>query len=486
MEALLAFNDKVVYAGEASKAKRLAETLQEAGVKVETIELRDAYVLPGFVDSHLHLGSLGMSLQGIDVSRAQSIEELKSIVAREAGRFSYWVYGRGWDQERLGAWPTRWDLDEVVPNKPVILIRVCGHVAVLNTKAMEELGLLKSSDPRIDRGCNGEPTGIVYEELVGKIMAKVKESIDAVEAVARASRFLASKGIVAVGDMGADKHWLRGLLGARLRGLLFTRVRVYLEHGLFEELIGKGFEAPLGDDMLRIVGVKLFADGALGPRTARLSRPYSDDPSTQGILLMDWRELSKIARTASAKGFDVAVHAIGDEALDHVVKGCNVAGASCRIEHASVVRDDQVESLRGFRVSVQPQFIESDFWIEERLGERVKLAYRFKTIMKHALAIGFSSDAPVEKPEPFHAISLAVTRGPMTRYSVGEALSVEEALYAYTRGSALVLGDERMGCLEQGCYPDLVIVDRDPLTVSVEELESIRVLETYVAGSKVY
>ncbi len=475
----------VVYSGGREDATRVADHLRRVtGLEVSVYELPNGYAaVPGFVDAHLHLGSLGMSLHGISLHNVTSVEELKEIVRREAARFGGWVYGRGWDQDRMGAWPTRWDLDEAVPDKPVVLVRVCGHVAVLNTVAMRRLGLLESSDPRIDRGCNGEPTGIVYEELVARAMAEAKKSVDAREAVLEASKLLLSRGVTTVGDMDVDEHWLTGLFSAWSRGELRLRVRAYLRYTLFNTLAELGVRGGFGDNMLRVVGVKLFADGSLGARTARLSRPYNDDPSKRGVLLMDWRRVAEVARRAVEAGYDVAVHAIGDEALDHVLKGFREAGCSCRVEHASLVRDDQVEPLKGLRAAVQPRFIASDYWLRERLGDRIRLAYRFKTIMRVA-TMGFSSDAPVEDPNPLENIYLAVDRDGLKGF--GEELTVEEAFYAHTRGAALVLKEPGAGCLDPGCYADIAVLSSDPFTVEPRDIPSLSVEATIVAGETVY
>ncbi len=485
VEALVTLGDRVLYAGDYARAARLARELRACGLPIDELELGDAVAVPGFVDAHIHMGSLGMALEGLDLRGVSSIEELKRAVAEAARAAKGWIFGRGWDQERLGRWPTRWDLDEAAPGRPVVLVRVCGHAAVLSTEAMRRLGLLGARGlPGLQVREDGEPTGVVFEDLVRRALEEVRRSVDARALLLRASQLLASRGITMVGDMDVDGLWLAGLLAASKE--LSVRVRAYLSLDAFEQLARLGLRAGVGDGMVRIVGVKLFADGSLGARTARLSRPYSDSPSERGVLLADGRRVAEVARRARRLGYDVAVHAIGDEALDHVLRGFAEAGYAGRVEHASVVRDDQlaVISRLGVRVVVQPAFLRSDFWLRDRLGDRVGLAYRFRSLMLAAGALGFSSDAPVEQPSPLENVYLAVTREGLG--GAHEALTVEEALYAHTRGAALALGEAAGGCLEPGCYADVAVLSVDPLAARPADIASAAVEATLVAGRLVH
>jgi predicted amidohydrolase YtcJ len=477
-----------VYAGDRVRGERLARELSKLrGEELNVVELGSAAAVPGFVDAHLHLGSLGMALTGIDLTRVSSLDELVTLVGKEAGRFDDWVYGRGWDQERLGRWPTRWDIDRAVASKPVVLVRVCGHAAVLNTEALRRLGLLGKRVRNLQVDERGEPTGLVFEDLVSLALSEAKKSLNHVEVVVEASKLLLSRGITLVGDVDVDEYWLKGLTTAYALGRLNLRVRVYLRYTLFRRLVEAGVYGGLGNDMLRIVGVKVYADGSLGARTARLSQPYSDDPSTRGVLLLDWRGIARIASEARDYGYDIAVHAIGDEALDHVLKGFTEANHVGRIEHASVVRNDQLRALARLRprVVVQPRFIASDFWIRSRLGERFKLAYRFRSLAEASSTIGFSSDAPVEEPKPLENIYLAVTRKGLEE-TKSEALNLAEALHAHTRGAALAVRERRAGCLEPGCYGDIAVLSSDPLTAKLDDLPSLEVVATIVGGRLVH
>ena len=486
-EAVLAVGGRVVYAGVAPEALRLGRLAAEAlgcRLRVEEVE---GVVVPGFVDSHLHLASLGFEESGLDLRGVESIEELKALLAREAGRFAGWVYGRGWDQDRMMAWPTRYDIDEVVPDKPVLLMRICGHAAVANTEALRRLGLLEARDnPYVDRGCDGSPTGILFEEEAWRAYRVARSSVDPVKTVIRGQERLLRAGVTTAATMGAGAEEARGLLAAWRSGGLRMRIRVYLDWALYQGLRGAGFTpSGLGDDLLRFTGVKLFMDGSLGARTAWLREPYSDDPGNTGKRLMTREELAKRAAMASGDGLDVAVHAIGDAAILEAARGFMAAGVRGRIEHASLAPPDVLEAVReaGLRVSTQPRFIVSDYWAPERLGERARWLYPLRSMLEKGLLVGFSSDAPVEPPEPLEGVYAAAARpGVLGEAAPSERLNVETALYLYTHGSALVLGEPRLGCLEPGCYADLVVLSGDPLAVPPEALPDIRVLAAMVGA----
>ncbi|ABM80908.1 amidohydrolase [Hyperthermus butylicus] len=491
VEAIVAVNGLVVYAGSRNDAERIARGLAVAVgcSRPRVLEFTDSYALPGFVDAHLHLRGVGAKLYGIDLSDVRSIEEFKAVVAREVARFESWIIGRGWDQERMGAWPTRYDLDEVVPDKPVVLMRICGHAAVLNTVALKELGFLGRRSPDIDVGCDGEPTGLVFEKAAEEAYREAVRKLDQVKLILEAARHVLSYGVTLVGDMGVDSEEIYGLVRARFMGLLPLRVRIYLSQSLFEQLERAGVIPIFGDTFLAVKGVKMFMDGSLGARTAWLREPYSDASETRGRSLAGWRDVARLAEAAKRWGADVAVHAIGDAALAEALHGMEAARCRCRIEHASLAPPDllSVAARLGVRIAVQPRFLVSDTWAADRLGvERVRWLYPFKTMISMGIQVGFSSDAPVEPVNPFEGIYAAATRGAVAGYTRDEALDVETGLHLYTAGSAAILGDRRAGCLEPGCYADIAVVDHDPLEVSVEELPGIRFEASIVGGELVW
>ncbi len=489
VEAVVAVAGIIVYAGSLDEANGVAARMASIlGCRAKH-EMFDGIAVPGFVDAHMHLASLGFESEGVDLRGADSIDALKAILAREARRFSGWIYGRGWDQERMSSWPTRYDLDEVVPDKPVVLMRVCGHAAVVNTRALEELGLLKAGRSEyVDYGCDGSPTGILYEEEAYRAYERARQGADSVKLVLKGQEVLLRHGVTMVSAMDVSAREAAGLMAAWRSGLLHVRTRAYIGWNLFKQLSAAGAAfAGLGDDILRFVGIKLYMDGSLGARTAWLREPYSD-ADTVGKPLLDSKRLAQRAKQARSQGFDVAVHAIGDAALAEALKGLEASRCKCRIEHASLATPDLIDHMSrlGLRVAVQPRFVVSDYWAVERLGDRARWVYPFRTMLSRGIQLGFSSDAPVEPVNPLEGVYAAVTRGALASVTKSESLDVETAMHLYTQGSALVLGETRAGCLEPGCYADVAILESDPLEETIEILPDIRVVATIVGGEVVW
>ncbi|WP_042667541.1 amidohydrolase [Desulfurococcus amylolyticus] len=500
-EAVVAAYGRILYVGENEDALSICRML-----KGEIVDLGERIILPGFIDSHMHLDSLGLQLATLDLRGVRSIDELKKRIREyNEEKNPGIIIGRGWDQELFDEkrWPTRWDIDEVIGDKPVILIRVCGHAAVLNTKAMGITGLLTKQTSNIVRDESGVATGIVVEDAVGEALSILNGSMsmDArVGLMESALKYASSLGVTTIGFMSCGRYSLEALFTLfQSNGWRYPRIRVYMEPGLFNDVSRLGVKGGFGNEYLRIKGVKLFADGSLGARTAWLSKPYSDKPSVSGRQLISKEELREVLEKASKQGFQVAVHGIGDAAIDLILSVYRELGVSGRIrhriEHASVIRPDQIEeaSRLGIVISVQPHFVISDWWAKERLGsERIKWLYPFKTMTSKGVMLGFSTDSPVEPLNPWETIYAAVTRGRNENIffyedTRNEALTLEDALYYYTYGSAYVIGEEEeLGSLEEGKLADFIVVDRDPFEVDIDEVRGIKVLETYIGGERIY
>lgn len=506
-EAILVAFGRVLYAGSREKAEKIAGELGG-----EIIDLRGKVVLPGFIDSHLHLEELGMYLNMADLRGVGSIEELKERVREHAKKGGTWILGHGWDQELFEEkrWPTRWDIDEVVKDRPVMLSRVCLHAAVLNTKAMEMAGLLDLDSPGIMRDGEGEATGVVKEEAFELAREKFKETLtleDYERFIKDAVEHAASLGVTAVGTVSVEERTLKALSNLEARGGLKVRVFAYLDPGrrsggmygstdILRALKKLGMRWGFGGGMLKINGIKILADGSLGARTAWLSMPYSD-ARTRGYPNISKETLEAIVREAHEAGLQVAVHAIGDATMDMVLDVYEHLGNAGRhrIEHASILREEQIERISrlGAVLAVQPHFVITDWWVLERVGEeRAGWVYPFKSALKKGIVLGLSTDSPIEPLNPWETVYAAVTRGkfegvPLYKRTPDEALTLEEALHAYTHGSACILGEEReLGTLEEGKFADFIVVDRDPFEVDERELRSIKVLETYVGGRSVF
>lgn len=502
-ESLVIAGGRVVFAGNNSNTLVISELLG-----CDLIDLEGKVVLPGFVDAHVHLDGIGMYLNTVDLRGVRSIEELKDRIRRSVSNAASWVFGHGWDQELFieGRWPTRWDLDEVVSDRPVLLTRVCGHAAVLNTRAMEITGLISSGSPHVLRNERGEATGVVKEEALETARKKFRESLtleDHKKFLEDAIKYVASHGVTTVGFMSVNDVSLRVLEELRSEGKLLVRVRAYLNPGEDNEILSilkkLGIRSGFGDDYLKICGIKIFADGSLGARTAWLTEPYNDAPNTCGSQLVERKILEKLAYEIHDAGLQLAVHAIGDAAIDLVLQTYSriqdLRKFRHRIEHASVVRPDQVSKIRelGIPLVVQPHFIITDWWVLKRLGEsRATWVYPFKTLISSGISLGISTDSPVEPLNPWETVYAAVTRGEyedveLSKHTPHERLSLTEVLHSYTRGSAYTLGEEgNIGTLEIGKFADFIIVDRDPYAVDEKTLREIKVLATYVGGMKVY
>ncbi len=506
-EAILVAFGRVLYAGSSEKAKKIA---QELGGEI--IDLQGRVVLPGFIDSHIHLDELGMSLNMVDLRGVRSIEELKEKVKEHAKKHGTWVLGHGWDQELFEEkrWPTRWDLDEVVKDKPVMLSRVCLHAAVLNTKAMEMAGLLDLDSPGIMRDEEGEPNGVVKEEAFELAREKFKETLtleDYKRFIEDGAKFALSNGVTTVGFVSVEESSIKALGELNAEGRLSIRVRAYLDPGrrgvgergmygnvdILQALKNLGIRRGFGEEKLKINGIKILADGSLGARTAWLSKPYSD-ARTEGYPNISREVLETIVKEAHEAGLQVAVHAIGDATIDMILDVYeHLEKLRHRIEHASILREDQIERISklGVVLAVQPHFVITDWWVLERVGEeRAKWVYPFKSALKKGIVLGLSTDSPVEPLNPWETVYAAVTRGkyervPLYNHTPDEVLTLEEALHAYTYGSAYILGEEsELGTLEEGKLADFIVVDRDPFEVGEKELREIRVFETYIGGER--
>ncbi len=502
VSALVSYDGRIMYIGTSNKARKLVTLF---GGRV--IDLKGKTVIPGFVDAHMHLDGLGLMLNTLDLRGVKSISELKRRLKDyyEQHKDISWVIGRGWDQELFEEkrWPNRWDLDEVVHDKPVFLERVCGHAAVVNTKALEITNLLEkaSENKYLLKDENNVPNGIVIEDAVDLFREKIEYSKDEkLKMLYNALTYAASLGVTSLGFVSCNPETFSLLQELKnIHGLLPVRIRVYMSDYVLDQLLSLGIKKGFGDEYLKIMGIKIFMDGSLGAHTAWLSEPYSDDPSNSGIPTIEKEKLISIMKKAHEGGLQLAVHAIGDKAIDTVLDAYSLIGDDLtkyrhRIEHASVIRHEQIEKMvkLGICAAVQPHFIITDWWVVKRVGEkRATWVYPFKSMIKLGVSVGFSTDSPVEPLNPWETVYAAVTRGgknvELYEYTIKEKISVIDALYHYTMGSAyLLFEDKNIGTLEYGKYADFIVIDKDPLEIELEKLVTIKILMTVVSGNIVY
>jgi predicted amidohydrolase YtcJ len=526
-EALAVRDSRVLAVGSSADMRDLLEHPGRA------IDLRGAAVLPGFVDCHVHLLWYGLGLTRVDLTGASSLEAaLRRIEERaEQTPEGQWVVGRGWDESLWegGEVPTRDDLDRVVADRPVAMSRKCGHVLWVNGMGLRACGIrAQTPDPpggqidrrggwtggamrnatpgSVDRGDDrgpGEPTGILRENAM-KLVTSVVDRPDpeqSIPALQTAIKMAHREGIVGVHAMEARESF-QACQMLRRRGELDLRVLAQIPEESLEAALEAGLCAGFGDEWLRIGGVKAFADGSLGARTAAVEDPYQGEPRNRGILVADAERIAGLARRAAAGGLPLFVHAIGDRANRQVLDAFEALardGALLprhRIEHAQILRPEDVVRLArlGIVASVQPIHAVADMDIADRyLGPRGRRAYVFRDLIAAGVRVAFGSDAPVEDMSPLRGIHAAATRrradgtpGPEGWYPE-QRLTVAEAVAAYTVGAAYAGGDEVLrGSISPGKLADLVVLSRDIVSSPPEAILETRVLATVIGGRAVW
>ena len=471
-------------------------------------------MLPGMIDAHLHVMGLGLAQLTLDLSDTNSLDEalakIRQFAADNPAR--PWILGRGWNQEKwgLGRFPTAAELDSAVSDRPVWLQRVDGHAAWGNTRALEAAQITEATrDPaggRVERLPGSRvPSGVFVdaaEELVQRVVPAPRPA-ERDLAFQRAQEVLHAMGVTAAADMGTTIEDWQTFRRAGDSGRLTLRIMSYATSADTMELIAGARPTPwLYEDKLKLNGVKLYLDGALGSRGAWLKQPYADDPGNTGLPLMSQAQLRNILVRASNGEFQVAVHAIGTAANADALSAVHEIADSFpgdrrwRIEHAQIVdpADIPLFGEHGIIASMQPVHQTSDRTMAEaRLGpDRLDGAYAWRSIAATGAPLAFGSDAPVESPDPFAGLAAAFTRTdaagqPFGGWRPEETVNREEALAAYTKDAAYAgFADGRFGRLVVGERADFLLVDRDPLLATPEELRKTRVLQTWIGGRPVY
>jgi len=473
--------------------------------KGEVVDLRGRTVVPGFTDCHLHFMSYGLSMKRIDLAEVPTLEEALARVAARAAETpaGHWLRGRGWDHSLWegGAFPTRGDLDRVAPEHPVFLTRKCGHAGWANSRALE-LGDITAETPdppggAIDRHPGtGQPTGILKElamDLISRLFEdpSIEEAVNAIkEGMANAHRF----GLVGIHTMEGATAF-RAFQQLRNAGELKLRVLMQIPEENLDAAIQAGLQSGFGDGRLRIGGVKIFSDGALGAHTAYMLAPYADKPDDCGIPVATAEHLREVVGKASRANIAAFVHAIGDRANREVLEAIEASrqvgrrlGLRHRIEHVQILHPDDVPRLSrlGVIASMQPIHATQDMLLADaHWGARCAGAYAWRSLLDTGAVLAFGSDSPVEDLNVMKGIHAAVTRrradgspGPDGWYPE-QRLTVAEAVYAYTAGAAYASGEEAIkGALSPGKLADLVVLSQDIFAV-----DPMAILETGVAAT---
>ncbi|MDN5709644.1 MAG: amidohydrolase [Planococcus sp. (in: firmicutes)] len=500
VEAVLVSDDCIEKTGSYEELRQLAD---------KEIDLAGRTMYPGLVDSHLHLIQHGEKLMRVDLSKIESSDGMKEQLIRSTEGHSgdEWFIGEGWNENNFPDRKIfhRSELDAICES-PMMLKRVCRHAVLANSRALELAGITKETeDPEggvIVRDTNGEPTGYLLDaaqDLVANVVPEV--SVDYLTKALKTSvDDLLKLGLTGghTEDMGYYGHYSRPLQAFHNVIGKETKFRAHLlrAHSAFEEMME---DAEYLEPFIDPGPMKLFADGSIGGRTALLSRPYTDDPSTSGVAIHSDEELKRLVSVARKHGEAVAIHVIGDfameKALDAIEAHPTPEGKRDRLIHAMVLREDLLERLNRLDVALdlQPSFVPSDFpWVVERLGDdRLALSYAWKTLLDEGIICAGGSDAPIEEVDPRQGLFAAVARRKPEETHEGylpeQKLSRFEAIRLYTYGSAqAVCMEYRRGLIKEGFDADFTVFDRDLFEGPDEQLLDAEVEMTVVAGEVMY
>ncbi|ERJ11201.1 amidohydrolase [Haloplasma contractile] len=494
--------------------------------QTKLINAKGHTVIPGINDSHLHLYMFGYFLNMVNTEAAKSIDDVTQITKRfiEERHVSKgnWVRGRGWNQDYFAdenRFPTRYDLDQISTEHPILLSRVCGHVIVVNSKALELCGIGKNPEQveggQIDLDEQGEPLGIFRENALQLIhnnipvpdLDEIKETL--INGIKEANRF----GITSLQTDDLShlpnqdfKLMLQAYQELAEEGNLNARIyqqSLLPTKKMLEEFLSLGYTTGWGNEYFKIGPYKILSDGSLGARTAAMMNPYHDDPSTTGIMAFTQEELDDLIMTAHKGGMHVAVHCIGDRSMYNVFSSIektlkNYPRDDHRhgIIHCQITDETLLKKYKELDLiaHVQPIFLDYDIHIvEDRVGDELaKTSYAFKTLYDRGVHVAYGTDCPVVTINPFTNIYSAVTRQDLKGYPKGgfnpsERVSVYDAVYQYTMGSAYAsFEEENKGSIKEGKLADLTILKDDLFTIPSESIKDVTVDTTICGGKIVY
>ena len=475
------------------------------------IDLKGCTMVPGLVDSHIHLIGHGERLIRLDLSRCTTRKEVLDTVRNYALNMGKdeWIIGEGWNEN---LWEDSMplhknELDEIAPDRPVLLKRICRHAIVANSTALKMAGVDENTvlppGGWIDKDAAGNVTGVLKDsaqELVYSILPEASEAY-LLKAIKASIRDLYSLGISGVHT--EDLNYYGGFArtykvfkrAIEEDGLKF-RAHLLVHHGVLDDFSAGGHSFLSGNESIEFGAIKIFSDGALGGRTALLSEPYNDEQETAGVAIFSREELSGLVGEARKHNMPVAIHAIGDLAFEYCLDAleANPYGGPGRdrLIHAQILREDLIEraSKLPLVLDLQPVFMLSDFpWVVDRIGEaRLEYAYAWKTLIDKGIPCTGGSDAPIEIPNPFLGIDAAVNRTVQgIVYNPDEALSVYEAVSLYTKGGAYASGHENdRGEIKEGAIADFTILDRDIFTIPRETIGKTEAVMTVIGEEIVF
>lgn len=463
-------------------------------------------VYPGFIDPHCHFYGYGSSLQTADLRNTSSFNEILEIIKKHAGENQDgWILGRGWDQNDWDnkSWPDNKELNRLFPDRPVFLVRIDGHAALVNDKALQLAEIKRNTS--VKGGAilleEGRLTGLLVDNAVDLVNAVVpKEDTGQINAsLLGAQRKCLAVGLTSVHDCGLNLNVIEMIDKLQKDNKLQIGIYAMLNptRDNFEKYMFNGIYRT---DKLHIRSVKLYADGALGSRGALMIEPYADDPGNRGLSVSTSDYLTEISKLAYSYGYQVNTHCIGDGANREVLhiyadilKGKN--DRRWRIEHAQVIHPDDFILFGKYSVipSVQSTHASSDmYWAEDRIGERIKYAYAYNSLLNQNGWLPNGSDFPIEDINPIFGFYASVARKdqkgwPEDGFQAEEALSRENALKSMTIWAAKAGFEENeRGSLEPGKRADFVITDEDIMKVAEKQIFQTKVLKTFISGNQVF
>jgi predicted amidohydrolase YtcJ len=512
------YNDRFLAIGSDDDIKPLK------GNDTEVVDLNGRTVTPGLVDAHVHFQGFALSLQRVNLTGTTSLDEALDRIRQKQSTdtgtrtpehgfrtANNWLQGRGWAQDdwQDRQFPTAATLDRVTGNRPALLRDKSGHAAWVNSRALQIAGITANTpDPvggSIQRDVEGNPTGILFEDAMNMVQEHIPRPTipEIAEAMRHAQLYCWQVGLTGIHDFDGRSCFLalQQLHQNHELGLRFIKnIPVYrLEHA-----IGAGLQSGFGDDWLRIGGIKIFADGALGPRTAAMIAPYENEPENVGIVVTDKEEMMEKASQAAANGLSVTVHAIGDRANHDILDVYealhnrqssipNRQSLRHRIEHVQLLHHSDLNRLAQLNLiaSMQPIHATSDMEMASRYwGDRTQYSYAWRTMLDSGATLVFGSDAPVEKIDPILGIHAAVSRRRANGFPGSDGwhpeqrLTISETIHAFTMAAAITSGTEsQSGSITPGNLADLTIFDRDIFTIPHDELLETQIEATIVNGT---
>ncbi|WP_309720166.1 amidohydrolase [Armatimonas sp.] len=483
-EAFVVEDGKVVFTGSSSEARAFA------GVHAALVDLAGKTVVPGFCDSHLHLYMFGAGLlRTVELLGSASLDELFARLSDHAARYDGpFLLARGFDQSKLSEdrFPTRTELDIISPDRPLLVTRVCGHAMVVNSAALALVTDAERAAGDAEAGLYTETAITTFYRLVPPLTEAEGE-----EAVLRAAAVALKSGITSVGTLLDTPDQLGAYARLRRENSLPIRITGMPPQASCDTLYAHGIGTTFGDAWLKFGGAKFFADGSLGAYTALMAEPY-EATGECGTRIYDPEVLKQRCTELQNKGFQIVIHAIGDQAVRESLDAIEFALHQSdrdntyhrhRIEHVSILPADLLIRMVAHKIvgAIQPQFVTSDTWTGERVGEeRAQHAYPFAAMRAAGVPLALGSDCPVEKLDAFLCLDAAVNRHAWTPHG---GLSVDEALYDYTVGSHYALHqDHYLGRLTPGYLADFVVLSDAP---TPRNLTSLTAEQVYLAGNQV-